>query len=336
MPQSIGLDALSARWRVAFDVAADALSAAANCGRSVDFPAGELLERARHLAEERKAVASLIDVLAAEQHVVLHRRLSAPRATTRMLGLPSGIRACVFDLDGVLTASAAVHAAAWEEAFDAFLWRRVEQTGERFGPFRPFDVVGDYDRFIHGRPRLEGVHGFLGSRGIRLPEGRADDLPGAETVWGIANHKNEALVRRLEHEGVEAYDGSRRYLEAAREAGVLCAVVSPSENTDAILERAGLAALVDARVDGTAIRTVGLRSKPAPDTLLAACERLGLEPEHAAAVETTLAGVDAGRAAGVGFLIGVDRAGRGGDLLEHGAHLVVGDLAALLDPALQG
>ncbi len=334
MTQPFGFDALSARWRAAFDAAEDALRAAGNCGRSVDFPEGELRDRGRHLAEERKAVASLIDTLALEHHVVIHNRLTSPRATTRMLGLPAGVQACVFDLDGVLTASAALHAAAWEETFDAFLWRRVERTGERFAPFRPFDVVNDYDRYIHGRPRLEGVHGFLGSRGISLPEGRADDPPDAETVRGLANHKNDALVRRLEREGVQAYDGSRRYLEAAREAGVLCAVVSPSENTEAILERAGLAALIDQRVDGTTIRAAGLRSKPAPDTLLAACRQLGLEPEHAAAVETTLAGVDAARAAEFRLVVGVDRAGRGGVLLEHGADRVVGDLAALLDPAL--
>jgi beta-phosphoglucomutase family hydrolase len=332
--QPVDFDALNASWRVALDAAADALRAAGNCGKSVDFPEAELRERARHLAEERQTVASLIDALAAEHHVVLHRRLSAPRATPLMLGLPAGVRACVFDLDGVLTASAALHAAAWEETFDGFLWRRVERTGERFAPFRPFDAVNDYDTYIHGRPRLEGVHAFLGSRGISLPEGRAEDPPDAETVWGLANHKNAALGRRLEHDGVQAYDGSRRYLEAAQEAGVPCAVVSPSENTETILERAGLAALIDERVDGTTVRAAGLRSKPAPDTLLKACRQLGLEPEHAAAVETTLAGVDAARAAGFRFVVGVDRAGRGSILLEHGADSVVGDLAVLLDPAL--
>jgi HAD superfamily hydrolase (TIGR01509 family) len=332
--QPTALDALSAHWRATLYAAEDMLQAVGACGRSVGFPTNELHDHRERLAEERKAIASLLEAVAHEQHLVIHHKLSTPRATWRALGLPPGIRACVFDLDGVLTASASIHAAAWAETFDELLWRRVEETGERFAPFRPFATATDYDAHIHGRPRREGIHEFLASRGISLPEGSPTDPPGAETVWGLANRKNEALQRHLARDDVEAFAGSRRYLEAAREAGLLCAVVSPSENSRRILERAGLASLIDRRVDGTTMRSEGLRSKPAPDTLRAVCRQLDLAPEHAADFETTLAGISAGRAAGFGLVIGVDRDGRAESLQERGADRVVGDLAALLAPPL--
>jgi HAD superfamily hydrolase (TIGR01509 family) len=330
----IALDSVSAHWRVALYAAEDMLRAAAECGTSLGFPAQTLYDYNHRLAEERNAVARLLDAVAHEQHLTLHHRLSTPRATWRMLGLPPEIRACVFDLDGVLTASASIHAAAWAETLDLLLWQRVEETGERFAPFRPFDPAGDYYAHIHGKPRHEGIHAFLASRGISLPEGQPTDASGAETVWGLANRKNEAIRHHLEREGVEAFAGSRHYLEAAREAGLLCAVVSPSENSNQILERAGLASLIDRRVDGTTIRSDGLRSKPAPDTLRAVCEQLNLSPTRAADFETTTAGVSAGRAAGFGLVIGVDRDGRSESLRESGADRVVGDLAELLAPAL--
>jgi HAD superfamily hydrolase (TIGR01509 family) len=330
----VDLDALTTRWRRALDSAEDALRATSRIAHRLGFEPQELAGYGHELALERQDVGRLLEAAASERHLHLRRRLAAPRPTGRMLGLPGGVVACVFDLDGVLTGSAAVHAAAWEETFDELLSRRVERTGERFAPFRPFDVRTDYERHIAGRPRLDGVHAFLASRGIRLPKGRPDDPPGAETVYGLANRKREALVHRLDREGVTAFAGSLTYLEAAREAGLGCAVVSPSAHTQAFLEHAGLAGLVPVRVDAVTIQTGRLRPKPAPDTVAAACRLLGVEPAQAAAFETTAAGVEAGRAAGIGFVVGVDRANGAGETSAQGADVVVGDLAALLDPAL--
>ena len=332
--QPAGLDAASAHWRLALDAAADAIQAARGCRTSAQLSEAELSERSHLLDLERKAVIRLLDEVAAEERVLIHHRLSAPRATRRTLGLPDGVLACVFDLDGVLTASAALHAEAWGETFDALLSLRVDTTGERFAPFRPFDRGSDYAEHIHGKPRLEGVAAFLASRGIRLPEGRPDDSSGAATVYGLANRKNERLLRHLDREGVDAFEGSQRYLEEAHEVGLRCAVVSASANTEEILERAGLAGLVDVRVDGNTITAQRLRSKPAPDTLLAACRLLGVAPGLAAAFETTPVGVAAARAAGFGFVLGVDRRGRAEMLPPHGADGVVTDLSVLLDAAL--
>ena len=331
---SVTLDHVSAHWRSAFIAAQDSLSAIARCGTSLRFPPQELRELSGNLERERAATAVLLDAVAREEHVTLRHRLSTPRATRRMLGLPENTLACVFDLDGVLTASADLHAAAWRDAFDPLLTGRVELTGERFAPFQPFDPRVDYYRHLHARPRIEGVLAFLASRGIRLPEGSADDSPGAETVHGLANRKNEALLERLTHDGVVAFSGSQLYLEGAREAGLGCAVVSASANTAAILGRAGLDALVDQRVDGNTIEQERLRMKPAPDTMLAACRHLGVPPDRVAAFETTYEGVEAARTAGIGLVVAVDRAGRGEALEARGADRVVGDLAQLLDPAM--
>ena len=328
------LDAVSAHWRVALDAAAHALTATGGGGALARLPEAELSERSHRLGQERTAVAHLLDEVAREERILLHHRLSAPPATRRMLGLQEGITACVFDLDGVLTASAPIHAAAWAEALDEFLSRRVERTGERFAPFKPFNRRTDYFEHIHGKPRLEGVQAFLASRGIRLPEGHPDDPPGAGTVYGLANRKNELLLRRLDRDGVTAFGGSQRYLEEAHEAGLRCAVVSASANTAEILERAGLAELIDECVDGNTIQAEHLQSKPAPDTLIAACGQLGVAPQETAAFETTLEGIAAARAAGFGLVIGVDRRGRPAMLPPHGADRVVTDLTALLDEAL--
>src|SRR5262249_11038663 len=192
----VDLDTLPAPWRLALDAAEDALRSANAIRHHLGFGPGELEEFGRRIVLERHDVGRLLDQAAHDEHVHLRRRFSAPRPAPRVLGLPPGVVACLFDLDGVLTGSAAVHAAAWAETFDELLSGRVERTGERFAPFRPFDERTDYERHIHGRPRLDGVHAFLASRGIRLPEGRPDDPPGAETVYGLANRKNEALVRR--------------------------------------------------------------------------------------------------------------------------------------------
>jgi HAD superfamily hydrolase (TIGR01509 family) len=327
----VSLDALAGRWRTAFDVAADALQTASSCRSSLGLGEQELAEHKGRLTHEREAAARLLTLIAHEEHIPLHRSVLAPRATRPMVGLPTTVLACVFDLEGVLTGSASIHAAAWADAFDEFLARRLEQTGERFGAFRPFNPATDYYAHIHGKPRLEGVHAFLAGRGIRLPEGRVDDSPGTETVYGLANRKNEALLRRLDREGVSAYADTRQYLEAAREAGLLLAAVSASANTATILERAGLAALIAVRVDGNAIRAEHLRNKPAPDTLLAACRWLGVPPSRAAAFETTDAGIDAAHAAGFGVVVRVDRRGRRD---AGGADVVVPGLTALLDPVL--
>jgi beta-phosphoglucomutase family hydrolase len=330
----VSLDALAGRWRVAFAVAADALHAASSCSESLGFADQELAQHKGRLTHERETAARLLTLIAHDEHVVLHRSVLAPRATGMMLGLPTTVLGCVFDLEGVLTGSASIHVAAWADAFDEFLSRRLELTGERFAAFRPFNPVTDYDRYLDGKPRLEGVRAFLAGRGIRLPEGRSADPPGTETVHGLANRKREALLRRLDREGVSAYADTRQYLEAAGEAGLLVAAVSASANTGAILEHAGLAPLVAERVDGNTIRAERLRSKPAPDTLLAACRRLGIPPARAAAFETTDAGIAAARAAGFAVVVGVDRPDGRGKLDLRGVDVLVNDLVALLDPAL--
>ena len=239
------------------------------------------------------------------------------------LGLPEGIRACLFDLDGVLTRTASVHRAAWKQTFDSVLAAHGQ------GPF----TDADYARHVDGKPRRDGVRDFLASRDILLPEGSPDDPPDAETVAGVGNRKNELLLRRLETDGVEVFEGSAAYLRAARDAGLRCAVVTSSANGEAVVRAAGLQDLVQARVDGLVADRDGLAGKPAPDTFLAGARALGAEPGQAAVFEDALAGVAAGRAGGFGFVVGVDRAEQAEALLEHGADVVVHDLRELLDPS---
>jgi len=247
-----------------------------------------------------------------------------------VLGLPDGVRACLFDLDGVLTQTAKVHAAAWKEAFDGYLRQRAERTGD---DFVPFDAIADYDSFVDGKPRADGTRSFLQSRQIDLPEGDADDPPDAETVQGVGNRKNDILLRRIRADGVQAYDGSVAYVRAARDAGLGRAVVSSSTNCADVLVAAGLADLFEQRIDGVVAEQRQLHGKPAPDTFLAGARALGVQPGEAAVFEDALAGVEAGRAGGFGFVIGVDRVGQAEALREHGADLVVTDLAELLDPS---
>jgi beta-phosphoglucomutase family hydrolase len=246
------------------------------------------------------------------------------------LGLPDTVAAGLFDLDGVLTNTAAVHDKAWKEMFDAFLRERADQRGE---PFVAFDPVADYVRYVDGKPRGDGVRDFLASRGITLPEGNWDDSSRAESINGLANRKNETLLRRIRDEDVEVFSGSRRYLEAARKAGLRRIVVSSSANTAEVLRATGLAHLVEGWIDGLAIAAQGLKGKPAPDSFLAGARCVGVEPARAAVFEDALAGVAAGRAGGFGFVVGVDRTGQAEALREHGADIVVGDLAELLDRA---
>ena len=250
-----------------------------------------------------------------------------------VLGLPEGVTACLFDLDGVLTDTAAVHNAAWKQIFDDFLQERADREDAIFHPF----TKTDYIDYVDGKPRSDGVRDFLASRDIHLPEGSPDDKPNAETVNGLGNRKNVELLDRIHTDGVKVFDGSRRYLEAARDAGLRRAVVSSSANTRDVLEVTGLAELIELRVDGVTIREEGLKGKPAPDTFLLAARRLGVEAAAAAVFEDALAGVEAGRAGRFGAVVGVDRIGQAAALAEHGATVVVRDLAELLDgPAGEG
>lgn len=244
-----------------------------------------------------------------------------------MLGLPADVTACLFDLDGVLTQTATLHTAAWTQTFDDYLRGRAEQTGEQFVPFDPH---ADYADYVDGKKRADGVRDFLASRGITLAEGSPEDPPQAETVSGLGNRKNELLLHRISEDGVEVYPGSRRYVDAARAAGMSTAVVSSSANTKQVLEVTGLAALFDVRVDGVTARELSLPGKPAPDTFLHAAGQLGVAPSQAAVFEDALAGVAAGRAGRFGCVVGVDRLGQAVALRERGADIVVGDLAELL------
>ncbi|MFL6136580.1 MAG: beta-phosphoglucomutase family hydrolase [Frankiaceae bacterium] len=249
------------------------------------------------------------------------------RGPAAWLGLPDGIRACLFDLDGVLTQTAKVHAAAWKRMLDDYLRSRAERTGGAFVPFDPHD---DYDDYVDGKPRADGTRSFLASRGIELPEGCADDPPDAETVHGLGNRKNELVLRLIEDEGVEPYEGSVRYVRAVRSAGLPCAVVSSSANCRAVLAAAGIDDLFAVRVDGEVIERERLAGKPAPDAFLAAARSLGVEPREGAVFEDALAGVAAGRAGGFGVVVGVDRVGQADALRAHGADVVVRDLGELL------
>lgn len=245
-----------------------------------------------------------------------------------MLGLPDQIRACLFDLDGVLTSTAKVHAAAWKEMFDAFLGRWSQRTGR---PCAQFDVIADYDAYVDGKPRNDGTRDFLASRGIELPEGSPDDPPGAETVIGLGDVKNDIVLRRIRTDGVQAYPGSVEYLRRAADAGLCRVVVSSSTNCHDVLVAAGIDDLIEARVDGITAAQQHLRGKPAPDTFLAGARLAGVEPDQAAVFEDALAGVEAGRAGHFGLVVGVDRVGQAEALKAHGADIVVNDLAELVN-----
>jgi len=244
--------------------------------------------------------------------------------------IPKRIAACLFDMDGVLTETAKVHAAAWKEMFDAYLAARVERTGE---PQAPFDTKDDYDTYVDGKPRYDGVRSFLESRGIELEQGSPDDPPDAETVDGLGNRKNQLVMGIIREKGVDPYPGSVKLVKALRERGMRTAVVSSSANTKEVVAAAGIADLFDVRIDGLYVEREHLSGKPAPDSYLAAAQQLGVEPAYAAVFEDALSGVSAGRAGDFGFVVGVDRSGQAEALLEHGADVVVDDLAELLPDA---
>ncbi|MFD8069136.1 beta-phosphoglucomutase family hydrolase [Streptomyces parvulus] len=238
------------------------------------------------------------------------------------LGLPEDIQACLFDLDGVVTRTAVVHAAAWKETFDAFL---RERDGADFRPF----TDSDYDEYVDGRPRADGVRSFLSSRGIDLPEGGPDNPPDATTVNGVGNRKNELVLRKIRTDGVEPYEGTLRYIDAVRAAGLATAIVSSSANTRDVLRSIDAEGLFDVRIDGVVARERKLPGKPHPDTFLAAARDLGVDPSRAAVFEDALAGMDAGRSGHFGYVVGVDRVGQTDALYAHGADRVVKDLAEL-------
>jgi beta-phosphoglucomutase family hydrolase len=233
----------------------------------------------------------------------------------------------LFDLDGVLTATARLHAACWKRMFDEFLAARAARES---GTFRPFDIATDYPQFVDGKPRYDGVRSFLESRAIALAEGEADDPPGRETVTGLGNRKNDLIRELLATEGVDVYGGSVALVRYLRAAGVKTAVVTSSRNAEAVLGAAGIADLFDLRIDGNVATARGLPGKPAPDTFLAGAEALGVEPRRAVVVEDAIAGVAAGRAGHFGLVIGVDREGRPEALRAAGADIVVADLAELM------
>ncbi|MDE9365690.1 beta-phosphoglucomutase family hydrolase [Luteipulveratus sp. YIM 133132] len=239
-----------------------------------------------------------------------------------MLGLPDAIRACLFDLDGVLTDTAAVHRAAWKATFDPVL--------ERHG--RPPFTDDDYTEHVDGKPRLDGVRDFLRSRGITPPEGGPEDGADADTIMAIGERKNADVLRRIHDDGVTVFEGSRRYLEAARDAGLRRIVVSSSANTADVLRVTGLDALVEDRVDGVTLQQEGIPGKPAPDSFLAGAARAGVTAEQAAVFEDATSGVEAGRRGAFGYVVGVNRVDdRHADALrEHGASTVVADLGELL------
>lgn len=333
---SLELDSLRSEWRKALLAARDALRAEEGLGTEEGGLASEeLVARERQLRTEYEAAAAELRQFALDEG--LPAELAEPflprgRAHEALL-LPDAVRSCVFELEDVLVASAGLHREAWTRTFEELLASRADTTWARRNLPAPFDPRVDYRDHIEGRPRLEGVRVFLASRGIRLPEGQEDDAPGAPTVHGVASRKNELVGLLLEQRGVGAFEGARHYLELARDAGISCAVVSPSAHTSEMLDRSGLAELVDVSIGGETGTRAGGSS---PDRLTAACRRLQVEPQHAAVFETREAAVAAARAAGFAWVVAVDRTGDPGRLrkLRHaGADVAVRGLGDLLERA---
>lgn len=319
------LDALASTWQRALDGAYDANAAAAH-----ELSHDELSHRAKALTAERQETMDLLLAVGREAGVRPLPWLSPVPLRPAMLGLDLQVKACLFDLEGVLTDSTTLHSWAWAETFDDFLRRFGDRTG-RVVP--PFDATREYRDYVEGRPRLEGVQTFLRSRGIRLPLGEPDDPSGINTAHALARRKSEILVRELERRGVTALPGARRYLDAAGRLGIRRAVLSASVRTMPMLELAGLGALVEEIVDADRIWQDELRSRPAPDTLLRVCSRLGVAPHAAVTFTSSPLGVTAGQAAGVD-VVGVGTASRADALIQAGAPRIVASLTAMLDPRL--
>jgi beta-phosphoglucomutase-like phosphatase (HAD superfamily) len=329
-PVGVDLDVLRSRWRTALRAADAALRAAERY-----LQGSELAGHRARLSEEYNPTVRLLRELARDEGASLHyaQPFVPPAEARRLLGLPPGVTACVFDIEDVLVGSAALHAEAWARTFNDLLVSLEAKAHGEHPEIPAFDPRVDYPELLHGRPRVEGARAFLASRGIRLPDGRPDDPPGAPTVHGLANRKAEIMADLLEKRGVAAYGGSQRYLELAQDAGIRCATVSASAHSDAILEQTGLARLIDARIDADEVLGEGLRGRPAPDRLLAACRRLGVEPEHAAAFDAGDDGTRAGRAGGFLVVVAIDRseeAAEAAALRAEGADRVVAGLADLI------
>lgn len=322
------LDSLRSHWRTAL-LSADAALHATD--RFLTPDARHDLRK--HLQDEYQPTAALLRAFAHDEGIPPElAEPFLPRLLARRLTrLPPDVAGCVFDLEDVLVGSTTLHLAAWERTFSELLSSRLETTYRRVTT--PFDPRSDYPQYLQGRTRLDGVRAFLASRGIRLPEGAPADPPGTETVHGLANRKHELFGRYLAERGAFAFEGSRHYLELARDAGVKAAVVSASAHTEQLLELAGLADLVDAAVDADAIAAARLAGRPQPDRLLAACRALRVEPGRAAVFESSGPGVEAGRAAGFRLVVAIDpdtHPAHVRELQREGADLVTPGLAELL------
>jgi HAD superfamily hydrolase (TIGR01509 family) len=328
--EPLDFEALIGAWRRAFEAARFALDAARH-----DLPPAEVATRSRALGDERVATARVLESFARERQTkqFLVRLVATSWEARSLLGLPANTAACVFNVDGVLVPSAAIHAAAWKTTFDEFTAARIERTGV---PIASFSVDVDYPTLIHGRTTTASVHGYLASRGITLPDGTPDDEPGSETVNGLANRKSRALLEVLARQGAHPYQGARLYLQLVRDAGMRCAVVSGSTHMHVLLERARLTGLIDEFVDGNTARSEHLDRKPAPDMLLSACRHLGVGPDRTVVFETTADGVDAGRAGNFEMVVVVGPTGGAPELRANGADLVIGNLGELLERRLEG
>ncbi len=320
------LDALTTHWQWALEAGGRAVAAAEH-----DLGPHLTATHRTTLSHERARTLELLTAIARTEHAHVLPWLPAGPVTPHALGLPSGVRACVFDVDGVLADSGVLHASAWAQVFDDLLLRRSHESGWQFVPFDPGE---DYRAYIDGRPRLEGVHAFLASRGIQVPTGEPSDGPEAETAYGIAARKGVALDHSIHHAGVSGLPGARAYLLGAAFAHLARAVVSTSATTAHVLEHANLASLVDVFVDGRALVSAGLRPRPAPDMLLAACERLGVPPAETVSFTRSASGLAAAHAAGM-RAIAVARNDQAERLSHLGAERVVASLAELLDPQLR-
>jgi HAD superfamily hydrolase (TIGR01509 family) len=322
----LDLDSLAAGWQVALDAADSAIAASIPSLKGQEVGA-----RHERLRLERQATAAELRRFARVTRTPEIPWLSPVPLTPALLGLPPHVEACIFDLEGVLTDSSQLQASAWAHVFDELLVRFSQKAGWEF---LPFDRGADYRRYLEGRPRLEGVHAFLASRGIRLPEGRPDDPPHADTAQALARHKRELIAHGLRRRGVNAIPGARRYLQAVGHAGLGRAVVSASTSTLPMLELAGLAGLVETRVDAEAFRTEHLRSRPAPDLPLSACRGLGVEAEQAVSLTHSPAGVAAAHAVGM-HVIGVGDEATQELLAGFGADRVAPSLTSLLAQPLR-
>jgi HAD superfamily hydrolase (TIGR01509 family) len=311
-------------WQRALDAGQRALDAG-----GASLSASDLGARRKELARERQEAARLLTTFATDTGAKPLPWLAPVQVTPELLGLPAWTQACLLDLDGVLADSGALHARAWGEVLDDLLLRFADRLGWQFVPFDP---VADYRGYFDGRPRLEAIHAFLDSRGIRIPEGRRDDPASANTAQGVARRKGELIQRLLHSRGVVALPGAYRYLDAAGRAGVQRAVLSASASTETILEQARLDGLVDLRIDAEVLHAEPIRSRPAPDLVLYACQRLAVDPAHAVTITQSPAGVAAGHAAGL-TVVGL---GREADQLEgFGADRVAEELGELLDARLR-